>query len=185
MKNSGRKKTFVEEISSRAGTNVSLCWHCKCCSGGCPFSDDMDYHPNQVLRLVQMGLKDKALGASGIWICVGCHTCSMECPQGIDIAAVMDALRQMAVEEGVQAGEPDILRFHDEVLKSIFRYGRTHKIEIMLRYKLRTRSFFNDVDIGIKMLKARKLDLLPSKVKGIDDVRRCFTEDTFKSREDE
>ena len=57
----------------------------------------------------------------------------------IDIPAMMDALRQLSIEKGYKIAEPDVLAFHQEVLKSIKKYGRTHKIEIMLRFKLQTR----------------------------------------------
>lgn len=38
---------------------------------------------------------------------------------GIDIAAVMDTLRLMAVKEGVVIGKPNSIDFHAEVLRSL------------------------------------------------------------------
>jgi len=169
--------SFTKEVEKRSGVNLSSCWHCRCCSGGCPFFHAMDMAPNAVIRLVQLGLKDEALRSSAIWICVGCHTCSSECPQAIDMSAIMDTLRQMAIEEGVPVAEPDILNFHNEVLKSIDRYGRTHKLEIMLRYKARKLDLFSDVNVGLRMLAKRKLDLKPSKVNDIEKVHQLFSSD--------
>ena len=134
----------------------------------------MDYPPNSIIRLAQLGFRKEALENSGIWICVGCNTCSVQCPNAIDISAVNDALRQMALEEGAEAAEPHILAFHKEVLSSIKRYGRTHKLEIMMRYKLKKRDWFSDVLVGMKMLVKRKLDLLPSTVKAVGEIRRFF-----------
>ncbi len=165
---------FASEVRQRSGTDLNTCYHCWCCAGGCPFADAMDYTPNGVIRLVQLGLKKKALECSTIWLCVGCHTCSTVCPMGIDMSAIMDTLRQMALEEGASVAEPDILNFHKEVLNSIEHYGRTHKLEIMLRYKIRTRDWFSDMDVGIKMLAKRKLDLMPSKVNDIEEIRKIF-----------
>ncbi len=172
--------TFTKEVQRRSGVNLNLCWHCRCCTGGCPFIHAMDVAPNAVIRLVQLALKDEVLRCSTIWICVGCHTCSSECPLAIDMSAIMDTLRQMAIEEGVPVGEPDILKFHDEVLKSIDRYGRTHKLEIMLRYKARKLDFFSDINVGLRMLAKRKLDLKPSKVKDIEKVHHLFVSDLSK-----
>jgi hypothetical protein len=93
----------------------------------------------------------------------------------IDIAAIMDALRHMAIEEDAKIAEPDILNFHKEVIKSIERYGRTHKLEIMMRYKLRTRRWFEDMDVGLRMLGKRKLNLRPSRVKEIGEMAGLFT----------
>lgn len=134
----------------------------------------MDYPPNRVIRLVQLGLRNEALESSGIWICVGCNTCSVQCPNAIDIPAVNDTLRQMALEEGATIAEPNILHFHQEVLNSIERYGRTHKFEIMLRYKLRRRDWFTDAAVGLKMFVRRKLELLPSRSKDMKTIKELF-----------
>ncbi len=165
---------FLNRIETMSRANLSRCWHCMACSGGCPLSRDMDVMPNVVLRMVQFGLKEKVLKTSTIWLCVGCNTCSMECPNAVDIAGVMDALRQVAIKEEVKIAEPGILTFHNAVVNSIGRYGRTHKLEIMMRYKLSERQLFSDIDLGMKMLSKRKLDLLPSKVKDKKAIKSLF-----------
>jgi hypothetical protein len=94
------------------------------------------------------------------------------------MAAVMDAMRQIAVETDAAIAEPDVLDFHREVLRSIERYGRTHKLEIMMRYKARTRTWFADMDVGLRMMAKRKLDLMPSKVRNNKDLKRMFRDIT-------
>jgi heterodisulfide reductase subunit C len=170
----GADLKFTSEVKARSGVDVGLCWHCKTCVNGCPFSEAMDYAPNVVLRFVQLGLKKEALSNSTIWICVGCNTCSIQCPNAIDVAAVNDVLREMAVEQGIAVAEPDILKFHKEVLNSIRRYGRTHKLEIMLRYKAYRHDWFGDLGVGLRMIAKRKLDLLPSKSPNIQAIRKLF-----------
>jgi hypothetical protein len=64
----------------------------------------------------------------------------------------------LALGECAKITGPDILEFHKEVINSVERFGRTHKLEIMLRYKLRMHQWFQDMDIGLKMLAKRKLD---------------------------
>jgi len=169
-----RDLNFTSEVKTRSGVDVSLCWHCKTCVNGCPFSEAMDYAPNAVIRLVQLGLKKEALNNSTIWLCVGCNTCSIQCPNAIDVPAVNDALREMASEQGISVAEPDILKFHREVLNSIKRHGRTHKLEIMLRYKAYKRDWFADLGVGLRMLAKRKLDLLPAKSSDIQAIRKLF-----------
>ncbi len=168
-------RSFRHEVNERSGENVGLCWHCRTCAGGCPYVKAMDYHPHAVFRLVQLGLRKEALESSTIWICVSCNTCSIQCPAAIDIPAIMDALRHMALAEGVKIAQPEIVKFHEEVLGSIKRYGRTHKLEIMMRYKVRMRQWFQDMDLGLKMLARRKLDLKPSKIDRPEEVSRLFT----------
>jgi len=124
--------------------------------------------------MVQLGLMEEVLACSTIWLCVGCHTCSAMCPMGVDIAAMMDVLRALALARGTAVAEPRILEFHHQVLASIERHGRTHKLEIMLRHKMATGDFFSDWDLGLKMLAKRKLDLRPSKVSAMGEIQRIF-----------
>ncbi|MGO8760662.1 MAG: 4Fe-4S dicluster domain-containing protein [Desulfobaccales bacterium] len=166
---------LVRDIQRLSGTNLSRCYHCRACGSGCPFIRGMvDYPPNGIIRLVQYGLRRQALESHTIWICVGCHSCSVQCPMGIDIAAVMAALRRLALEEGAMIAETNILDFHREVLHSIKQYGRTHKLGIMLRYKARVRQWFADLDVGLKMFAKRKMDLKASRVKAIGEITRLF-----------
>ena len=165
---------LARDIQRLSISNLSRCYHCRTCGNGCPFVRAMDYPPNGVIRLLQLGLRQQALESSTIWICVGCHTCSVECPMKIDIGAIMATLRRLALEEGAMIAEPDILDFHREVLHSIKRYGRAHKLGIMLRYKARVRQWFADLDVGLRMLGKHKMDLRASKVKAIKEITRLF-----------
>lgn len=171
---SPRRRETISRIIGQSGTDFQRCFQCQSCGGGCPVSQAMTYRPNGIIRLVQLGLFREACESSDIWLCIGCNTCSMACPQAIDIAALMDAMRQMAVSEGFAVAEPDILNFHREVVNSIHRYGRTHKLEIMLRYKIRRLDMFSDMDVGLKMLARRKLDLRPSRIADSSAMRRVF-----------
>lgn len=165
--------SFADEVEARSRTRFRRCLFCLCCSGGCPFYDSMDFGPHGILRRVILGLKEEVLTSNTIWRCVGCHTCSAICPMAIDIAHLMDVLRNMALEQGTVA-DPAIVGFHREVLDSIERHGRTHKLEIMLRYKARTGTWFQDVGLGLRMLARRKLDLTPSRIKDRAGLRDLF-----------
>ncbi len=156
------------------GSDYHRCFHCRCCGGGCPFIKAMDHAPNAIIRLLQFDEIDEALASSTIWVCVACNTCAMECPMAIDIPALMDRLRHLAIQRGGEVAEPDVLKFHQTVLDSISHYGRTHKLEIMMRFKLTTRRWLQDWQVGLKMLAKRKLDLLPSRIKKIQDIQSLF-----------
>ncbi len=167
---------FAGQVEAVSRSGVNRCWQCRSCTNGCPLAQDMDVFPDAVIRMVQLGLKKQVLESAAIWLCVGCDTCSAQCPNAIDVAAVMDALRQIAVQENADIAEPGILSFHRAVLDSIFRHGRTHKLEIMMRYKLAEKDLLSDAELGLRMLAKRKLDLLPSKVKNIRSIRSLFGE---------
>ncbi len=164
----------TDNPEERLGNGYHRCFHCRCCSSGCPFIQAMDVAPNAVIRMLQFGMLEEALASSTIWVCVACNTCAMECPMAIDIPALMDRLRHLALEQGITPAEPDVLKFHQTVLDSISRYGRTHKLEIMMRYKLTTRRWLQDTQVGLRMLAKRKLDLLPSRVKQMDAIRAIY-----------
>ena len=166
---------FKKIIDHLARQRVDLCWHCWTCSAGCPFSDHMDLLPNKVIRLVQLNQREEVLRCRTIWLCVGCHTCSMQCPNSIDIAAVMDALRQIAIRDGVTAPETDIYKFHKYVYGSIRKHGRLNKMEALTRFKIGSGKLFTDLQAGVKMLTRGKLDLLPHGIADRDELAGIFS----------
>ena len=89
-------KVFKDKVAELSGENVDLCFQCGACSSGCPMTEEMDYLPSKIIRLVQLGLEE-ALESKTIWICTTCFNCEVRCPRGIDIANVMEALRQIVL----------------------------------------------------------------------------------------
>ncbi len=168
------QKDLGKEIKDRSQTDFYLCYQCKACFSGCPFTEAMDYSPNQIIRLLQLGIYEEAFTSKTIWICVGCDNCSWQCPMAIDIPSIMDVLRQKNLELGLPVAMPEVYNFHLETLLSIKNYGRTHKMGIMFKYKLREGSWFQDMDVGFKMVTKRKLHLLPTKIKSIQEIRNFF-----------
>lgn len=92
---------FVKKVEEISGQNLISCYQCGKCSAGCPMSFAMDLLPNQVIRLMQLGLKDDIAESNTIWLCASCITCSVRCPRGVDLARVMEALRTIALREKV------------------------------------------------------------------------------------
>jgi len=99
---------LVQRVESISGQHVLECNQCGKCSAGCPVAASMDMLPNQVIRLVQMGLDD-ALDAQAIWMCASCLTCVTRCPKGVDLPRVMEALRQIHLRRGDELLSPDDL----------------------------------------------------------------------------
>jgi len=165
---------LARRVSLLAHTDVSACYQCRTCSSGCPFLSAMDWGPHGIMRLIHLGQRREALASDTIWLCVGCHTCSAACPMAIDIAAVMDALRHMALADGIPPAQPRVLAFHREVLGAIEQYGRTHKLQIMLRFKATHGEWLKDMDVGLKMLAKRKLHLLPSRIAHPKELKFLF-----------
>lgn len=94
----GVKGDFLRQVEEASGQNPYACYQCGQCSAGCPAAFAMELLPNQVIRLVQLGRKEEALNCSTIWLCAGCLTCMARCPKGVDLARIMEALRELAME---------------------------------------------------------------------------------------
>jgi len=89
---------LVERVTEISGQNVYSCYQCGNCSAGCMFTDEMDMLPHQVIALVQGGDKS-VLELNTSWICASCFVCSIRCPRGLDVAAIMEALREIKIRE--------------------------------------------------------------------------------------
>jgi heterodisulfide reductase subunit C2 len=166
--------SFLEDIKKKSGEDLSLCYQCLKCTAGCPTAPYMDIRPNNIIRMIQMGMKERVLGSSAIWLCVYCQTCGTRCPNEIHIGILMDALREMAIEEGVPAKEKNIHLLHETFVQSIKWEGRLHEATMEIVYKLRSRDFFTDLIPGMMLFLKGKLPLFPSLVKGRQEMKKIF-----------
>ncbi|NHJ32058.1 MAG: 4Fe-4S dicluster domain-containing protein [Asgard group archaeon] len=87
---------FRDKVMELAGEDLKICYQCGECSGGCPESAAMDLLPNQIMHKIQLG-DDSILETNTYWICSSCLVCSARCPKGIDIAKVMESLREISL----------------------------------------------------------------------------------------
>ncbi len=107
------KETFLDEslekVKELSEQNLHACYQCGKCSAGCPSIEPMDVIPSQIIRLVQLGQVEKALATNTIWLCAACHTCKVRCPRGVDLARIMEALRQIVLRENVNYVHPNAI----------------------------------------------------------------------------
>ena len=59
----------------------------------------MDLLPNQILRLVQLGLEEDIANSKTVWLCASCLTCTARCPKGVDLSRVMETLRLLTLRK--------------------------------------------------------------------------------------
>lgn len=166
--------SFSDLVTQESGEDLLACYQCLKCSAGCPVAYAMDILPNQIIRMVQFGLREKILSSNTIWICASCYTCSVRCPNDIDIAKIMDVLRHIALRSGIEPAERDIPIFHSVFLDTIKSKGRIHELGLIWQYKAKTRDFMKDAALGWKMFKKGKIKLFPSKFGGGREIRDIF-----------
>jgi len=166
--------SFAPKVAALSHQPVQRCYYCLRCSAGCPAAPFMEYTPAQILRLVQLGQKETLLRSSAIWLCIGCETCGTRCPNEIHAGAVIDALRQMAVAEGVPVGERTVFQLHRAFLDSIRTWGRLHELTMLMQYKLTSRDLFSDLDMGLDMFRKGKIHPWPKRIKGMAQVKGLF-----------
>lgn len=92
----------------------------------------------------------------------------------IDIAAVMDALRNLALEKKASTQKGNVPLFNRAFLKTVELFGRTYDIAMITAYKLGTGKLLNDTDKFPKMIKKGKISLLPSLGGDRKTVKRIF-----------
>ncbi len=134
----------------------------------------MDLQPNQVIRLIQINDQEALLRCSTIWICASCQTCSVRCPEEIDIAKIMDSLRKLALEAKIPVGDEKVVKFDEIFLDSIRKRGRVHELELVMKYNLALRKPFKDAHLGPVMFARGKLGLLGHKIKEVGKIKEIF-----------
>jgi len=165
---------LLRQVAELGRDDVARCYQCRKCTNGCPMTFAMDVMPNQVMRLVQMGLTDEALRSKTVWVCVACETCTTRCPNDIDIAGVMDALRKLATDADISDGDAHIPVFHRKFLKSIRRRGRVFELGLVSGYKFGSGDLWTDMKLGLKMMAKGRLPLLPHRVKARGEIKAIF-----------
>ena len=170
---------FCDEVARASGQDIEACYQCGKCTAGCPTAPAMDLTPNQVIRAVQLGLKDLVLDANAVWHCAGCETCASRCPRDIDMARVNKALARMCLLEKRRPKDPAVAAFHQSFMDSMGRWGRAHELEVIGLTKLRNGSQrLKDIPLGGALFGKGRLAILPHWVmKGARKVRDILKRD--------
>ncbi len=162
---------FLSFVQSYTGENITSCYQCGKCSAGCPTAYAMDITPRQVMRGIQLGLRDEILDSSAIWLCVSCQTCSLRCPREIDIAHVMESLRLLSQSEGRTPAQRDIAVFYNAFLQQVRLFGHVYEVGLGMMYNLRSQHIFNNILRLPSLFTRGKLKLMPQ-IKGASEVRQ-------------
>lgn len=164
-----------------AQLSVNACYQCKKCSSGCPLTFAMDLLPDKVIRLALLGQEEQVLASNTIWVCSSCETCTTRCPNGIDIAGVMDHLKEEAVKRGLAVPQEAVRDFHQSFLQAIRLGGGRLSEPLVLglfsmksgRFlqKLRSGEYKADLALAWELKKRGRLKVkFPKRLQGAREV---------------
>ena len=108
--------SLAEELEDLCDEYFFGCYQCGTCAAGCPFIEEMDLTPDEVIRYVILN-KQEVLESKTIWLCASCYTCAERCPRDINITKLMEALRQLILRNNVD--KTDMGCIPEEELKKI------------------------------------------------------------------
>lgn len=167
------------------GLPVAACYQCKKCSNGCPLTFAMDLLPDQVIRLALLGQEEMVLKTTTPWVCSSCETCTTRCPNEIDIAGVMDWLKEEALKQGYALPQPGVSRFHESFLETVrLGGGRLSEPLLLSLYILRSGQALEkfksgelkeELLLGWELFRRGRLKLkLPTRLKGVKEIGQLF-----------
>lgn len=178
---------FMEKVERASGIKVSACYQCKKCTNGCPVTFAMDIYPDQVIRLVQMGQPEAVLHCNTIWVCSACETCTTRCPNEVDIAGLMDYLKEQALKRGIDIPQPRTYAFHRVFLEDLRRRGRVFEAGLLPWYMLKSgevwrkfkdREIREDLELAYTLFRKGRMPLKPQGIKGKAEIKKILAEST-------
>lgn len=123
-------KFKYELLKVHGSEKILQCFQCGTCTSDCPIAKFSDtYRPRQIIRMAQLGLKERVLKSETLWLCASCFTCTDRCPQNIEVASIIRVLRNLAAEQGIVP-----LVFKEQTL-SILKSGYAYKIPELRKNK--------------------------------------------------
>jgi heterodisulfide reductase subunit C len=96
-----------------------------------------------------------------MWLCASCLMCTTRCPQDIDIAEALSAIKILMVRERREPRLPDVHKFNKNFVQNLKWFGRIYELGMVGMLKLKTGKYTEDMAMGMKMLKKDKFHLLP------------------------
>lgn len=108
-------------LSIAGGETLKFCYQCGTCTATCPISRFTDvFRPNKVIHLAKLGIKN--VFSDSVWLCVNCYSCTERCPQGVKVADVMRACKNLMFEEGY------VPAFSKDFISNIVNTGLAYSI---------------------------------------------------------
>jgi heterodisulfide reductase subunit C len=176
-----RKETLIQEkidtafrdtiLRTPIGEKIPTCMQCGICAGSCPVSHEMDHTPRELVRMVQLGLKDEVLNSNTIWICTTCFSCSVRCPREIYPTELIETLKPLAIAQGIKNKNAKFDSVFSDVVK---KNGRASEFLLISKYSLSEPWMIKQAPFGIALFRKAKLPLSIDKMENTRELDAIF-----------
>ncbi len=158
-------------LKTQIGKKIPTCMQCGVCAGSCPVSNEMDYTPRQIVRMIQLGLKQEVLNSNTIWICTTCFSCSVRCPRGIHPTELMETLKPLAIAEGIENKNTRFDHIFSDMVK---RKGRSSEFLLISKYSLSDPGMIKQAPFGLSLIIKGKLPLSVDRMEDMGELEAIF-----------
>lgn len=171
------RQAFLKHVEAvPGGERLKRCIQCGTCTGSCPVSYAMDISPRQLIALFRAGEMETIMNSRSIWICASCYACTTRCPAGIKITDLIYALKRTEMQKNLKSKAPQVQLMAKLFIGSLKNFGRLHEGTVIALYYMRTGvlKLFAYIPLGIKMLRTKRLGLLPKRIKAHKSLSRIM-----------
>ncbi len=109
--------------------------------------------------------------------------CTTYCPNEIDVAGLMNHLKNAVVSSRKRPAEYEIAAFQEVFIDVLKRHGRINDLQLMQRFMLKTflhghppgiKALQKDLALAVELYRRDRLRLLPEHSRGAPEVRRIL-----------
>ena len=176
---------FIQEVEKLPGGDKVLeCIQCGVCAGSCPTRFAMDYSPTQILKMINLGMREQVLSSSTIWECTSCHTCAARCPRGIEITTLMMPLKNLSLKANLAKSKTKP-KFHKSFFEVINKYGRLSETVLMTKTMKKSdpKAMMHNASLGLRMARKGKIRLRPEKIEHTADLENMLKKTTGEKKQ--
>jgi len=176
---------FIKEVEKLPGGDKVLdCIQCGLCAGSCPTRFAMDYSPTQILKMINLGMREQVLSSSAIWECSSCHTCATRCPRGVEITTLMMSLKNLSLKENLAKSETKP-KFHKSFFEVINKYGRLSEAALLTKTMKKSdpKAIMHNASLGLRLARKGKMRLRPEKIEHTADLENMLKKTTGEKKQ--
>ena len=131
--------TLLKELKEYGAVGVEKCFNCGNCTAICPLTSDEYAFPRNMIRMVQVGQREKMTQSLDPWLCYYCGDCSVTCPKGAEPGETMMAARRWLTAQYDTSGHGARLYTSTKAMwKAIVGYALIPLILLVLFHLTRT-----------------------------------------------